>query len=598
MQPVIKINDNREKTCITENVMKLSPLRNSSSATTIEELIAEQLSHFNLDSSSEFGRTIAQVAQRIYECQGGVDDLWRITQQGIHKLEHKDRIALFNAKKFLSFQLAKVLDTLQNPFRKCYQSLNYSNATLSAKSAYSMFDNVAAIFSATPVITRTATYTYACAEWIADAFEGKELMLEIYSRLLNPTSIALANHIVDLEAGSYAQDYLAWNFNSGMAAIDATLSHVLGYKDVLITNRNIYGGAHQLIYDWYAKPSNLNIAVESFDGETEDNFLSCWHRVKEKYSDRLFGSNGKNKNTYLYLESPCNPHGYVLDVPAICKAAHQNGLRVILDATVGTPFLQNPLIQEDEMERPDFLIHSYTKDLSGNGTVIAGCVIGRNKNMFIPKGEPGWDQTMFWNVYYVKGAFLTADAAFAVMEGMRTLEMRMLNKCINTQILARFLDSHPMIQVNCNILSDHYNSALRQKLMFLGLPAPLFTIDMSELSKTVFQRLFDSLEPHFSHMISLGQTNTIISCPGLTTHSELSEQEQQQPQIYPKTIRFAVGNENPKDLITHFIEVSKLAVDEEIPGFSNDFLTEQEIDNLIKQTYSGIHSRYIEASLN
>src|SRR5437899_2451373 len=83
------------------------------------------------------------------------------------------------------------------------------------------------IFAAYPVITRTATYIYACAEWIQDAFQGKELLLEIYSRLLNPTSIALANHIVDLEAGPYARDYLAWNFNSGMAAIDAALSHLL-----------------------------------------------------------------------------------------------------------------------------------------------------------------------------------------------------------------------------------------------------------------------------------------------------------------------------------------------------------------------------------
>lgn len=91
-----------------------------------------------------------------------------------------------------------------------------------------MFDNVTAIFSANPVIARTATYIYACAEWIADAFEGKELLLEIYSRLLNPTAIALANYIVDLEAGPYAREYFAWNFNSGMAAIDAVLAHVLG----------------------------------------------------------------------------------------------------------------------------------------------------------------------------------------------------------------------------------------------------------------------------------------------------------------------------------------------------------------------------------
>jgi len=181
---------------------------------------------------------------------------------------------------------------------------------------------------------------------------------------------------------------------------------------------------------------------------------------------------------------------------------------------------------------------------------------------------------------------------------MRTLELRMLNKCINTWILASFLDSHPMIKVNCNVVSGHHNSGLRQKLMFLGLHAPLFTIDMSGLSKKVFQRLFDSLEPHFSHMISLGQTNTSISCPGLTTHSELTIEEQQQAQIYPNTIRFAVGNENPKDLIMHFVEVAKLTADEEIADFSKGFLSNRDVDELIKDTYTDIHSCYINACLH
>ena len=71
----------------------------------------------------------------------------------------------------------------------------------SARGPYPIFDNVTAIFSATPVITRTATYLYACVEWVEDAFKGKELLHEIYSRLLNPTSVSLANHIVDVEAG-------------------------------------------------------------------------------------------------------------------------------------------------------------------------------------------------------------------------------------------------------------------------------------------------------------------------------------------------------------------------------------------------------------
>lgn len=189
------------------------------------------------------------------------------------------------------------------------------------------------------------------------------MLLEIYSRLLNPTSIALANHIVDFEAGPYAGEYLAWNFNSGMATIDGALSHLLGCDDILITSRNIYGGAHQLIHDWFAKPSNLDIAVETFEGFTTEGLQRCWDLLQSKYKDRL----AAGRKIYVYLESPSNPHGDVLDVPELCATAHRLGMRVLLDATVGTPFLIRPLQRHDPVERPDFVIHSYTKDLSGAG---------------------------------------------------------------------------------------------------------------------------------------------------------------------------------------------------------------------------------------
>jgi O-acetylhomoserine (thiol)-lyase len=453
---------------------------------------------------------------------------------------------------------------------------------------------VAAIFSANPVITRTATYVYACAEWIEDAFQGKELLLEIYSRLLNPTSVSLANYIVDLEAGPYTADYFAWNFNSGMAAIDAVLSHVLGREDVLITSRNIYGGAHQLIHDWFAKPANLAIQVEMFDGYDAASFGKAWRRVSHKYEEQF----NAGRKAYVYLESPCNPQGYVLDVPGICKEAHRMGLRVMLDATVGTPFLSQPLRRADPAERPDFVIHSYTKDLSGTGSVIAGVVIGRNNDMFIPKGESAggrrWDETLFWNVYYVKGAFLNADAAYEVMQGMRTLHVRMLAKCINTEILARFLAAHPAVKVHCNVLADNENHALREKLLNCGLPAPLFTVDMSGVPRRAFQRFFDNLAPTFDHMISLGQSNTIVSCPALTTHSELPPAALREAGITPTTIRFAIGDEDPRDLVAHLIAAAKLAIDPEVPGFSEQFPSAAETEKLICECYVGAHRRYIE----
>ncbi len=574
---------------------RLSPRRNTTDAEDVDALVDEQLVHFGIDPNTKFGRKLAHIAGRLYPNQADLVQLWDITLEAMHSLEQADRIAQFNAMKFVSFQLAKLLDTLQNPFRRSYQALGASYTSQSAKGPYPVFDNVTAIFSATPVITRTATYIYACAEWIEDAFQGKELLLEIYSRLLNPTSITLANFVVDLEAGPYAAEYFALNFNSGMAAIDATLAHVLGRDDVLITGRNLYGGAHQLIHDWYAKQGNLEIAVESFDGHEVEDFLHCWRNAQKTYADRL----ADGRRAYVYLESPCNPHGYVLDVPGICKAAHQSGLRVILDATVGTPFLTQPLQRQDPTQRPDFVIHSYTKDLSGTGSVIAGVVIGRNEDMFVPKGQTtndvAWNDTMFWNVYYVKGAFLNADAAFEVIQGMRTLVVRMLAKCINTQIFVRFLAGHPQIKVHSHALPENRNSRLRQQLLYLGLPAPLFTIEIEDVPADAFHRFFDSLSPMFGHMISLGQSNTIVSCPALTTHSELDTKSLTESGIGPTTIRFAMGDEDPHDLISHFLGAARLAIEPLAPGFVDRFPAARETDELIRQCYLESHEKYIHA---
>ena len=575
---------------------RLSPRRNTTSATNVDELVAEQLGHFGINAQSPYGIMLGRIARRMYESQADLEGLWRLTLESIDGLDRSDRIGYFNAKKFLSFQLAKLLDTLQHSFRRSYQSLDYTYATQSAKGPYPVFDNVTAIFSATPVIARTATYIYACAEWIEDAFQGKELLLEIYSRLLNPTSVALANFIVDMEAGPYADEYFAWNFNSGMAAIDGALSHLLGRNDVLLTSRHLYGGAHQLIHDWYGKPGNLEIAVETFDGYDADDFVQCWQRASKKHAARL----AEGRKAYLYVESPCNPHGYVLDLPAMCREAHAAGLRVIVDATVGTPFLTQPLQQDDPAERPDFIIHSYTKDLTGTGSTIAGVVIGRNEDMFLPKGQTSangvtWNNTMFWNVYYVKGAFLSADGAYDVIQGMKTLTGRMLQKCINTQILARFFAAHPKINVHCGALKENENAALCQRLNFLGLPAPLFTIDLEGVPREAFQRFFDRLSPTFDHMISLGQSNTIVSCPALTTHSELSAAALAEGGILPTTIRLAVGDEDPKDLLAHFIAAARSAIEPEAPGFSESFLGPREIDVLVEECYVETHRKYVRS---
>ncbi|HVU18787.1 MAG TPA: PLP-dependent transferase [Candidatus Didemnitutus sp.] len=576
----------------------LSPRRKTTTAGSVPELALEQLAHFHVDPASPVGRPLLALAEKLYSAHGDVMELWEMTTRELSRLPRQDRVALFNAKKFLSFQLAKLLDTLQNPSRRTHQSLRYSNETLLAKGPFPIFDNVTAIFSATPVITRTATYLYACSEWIDDAFQGREFLHEIYSRLMNPTSISLANHIVDIEAGPMAGEYLAWNFNSGMAAIDAALSHLVGYQDIVLSSRNIYGGAYQLLHDWFGKRSNLDVGVAFFDGFAVADFDEALARAREQFADRL----ADGRRIYVYLESPCNPHGVFLDVPGICRSAHAAGLRVICDSTVGTPFLVQPLRQTDPAARPDFVIHSYTKDLTGHGTTTAGVVIGRNEDMFLPKGDVSpsgrsWQDTLFWNVYYVKGAFLDADKAFEVLTGMKTLELRLLRKCINTLVLARWLASNPLVGVHGPANPRDPSHATAARLSHLGLPAPLFTIDLekAEIPRAAFERFFDSLAPIFGHMVSLGQSNTLVLCPALTSHSELSAEALRDAGITATTIRISVGDEAPRELIGDFLEAVRTAIDPVIPGFSRRFMTAATIDAMVDEVYSDVHRRHAAA---
>jgi len=383
-----------------------------------------------------------------------------------------------------------------------------------------------------------------------------------------------------------------------MAAIDTLLGHLLGAGDVVIASRNVYGGTHQLLADYYGDSRRLGIALEWFDGMTEEDFAGCLAAVRERHADRL----SEGSNLFVFLESPCNPHGYVLDMPGICRLTHEAGGRAIHDSTVATPFLSRPLHRKDETERPDYVIHSYTKDLTGSGNATAGVVIGRNRDMFIPKGETfegkDWNETLFWDAYYIKGAFLDSDKAFEVISGIRTLELRMMRKCINTRILAEFLSRHPLIDVRCPAVESDPNHELAGELLAYGLPAPLFTISMEDAgaSREAFTRFFDSLSPMFNHQVSLGQSNTTILCPALTSHSELDEASLEDAGIRPTTIRIAVGDENPLELIGHFVSAARLALDPDVPGFSDLFASADAVGELARSVYLLAHRRYIDSS--
>ena len=205
--------------------------------------------------------------------------------------------------------------------------------------------------------------------------------------------------------------------------------------------------------------------------------------------------------------------------------------------------------------------------------------------------------TLFWNVFYVKGAFLDADKAFEVINGSKTLELRMLRKGVNTIVLARFLAAHPQLGVKCNALEKDENAALRGRLMRLGLPAPLFTIDFEScaLDRAVFTRFFDCLEPAFGHQVSLGQSNTVVLCPALTSHSEMNEKELQAAGIRKTTIRIAVGDEDVRQLIAHFIRACELVVEPVRPGFCSRFMAAPEVDQLHREVHLEANRRWVDS---
>ena len=200
-------------------------------------------------------------------------------------------------------------------------------------------------------------------------------------------------------------------------------------------------------------------------------------------------------------------------------------------------------------------------------------------------------------MFYIKGAFLDADKAYEVISGSRTLELRMLRKAISTLVLANVLARHPDIRVNCNALEGDPNAAIRERVLRCGFAAPLFTIDMEQagIDRETFTRFFDCLEPAFGHQVSLGQCNTVVLCPALTSHSEMSDDDLHDAGISRTTIRIALGDEDPRQLISHFVRTAELIIDPVRDGFSAQFPSPQEVDDLYRQAYLDVHTRWLDA---
>ncbi len=141
-----------------ERAREISPRRKSTSATSIDAMVGEQLAHFGIDPKSDFGKHLGSISSHVYHAHSDMKQMWATLSRELASLDRRDRAARFAAQKFLCFQLAKVMDTLVHPWRQTYQSVVDSQGSRLARGPYPVFDNLTALFSATPVITRTATY--------------------------------------------------------------------------------------------------------------------------------------------------------------------------------------------------------------------------------------------------------------------------------------------------------------------------------------------------------------------------------------------------------------------------------------------------------
>ena len=125
---------------------------------------------------------------------------------------------------------------------------------------------------------------------------------------------------------------------------------------------------------------------------------------------------------------------------------------------------------------------------------------------------------------------------------------------------------------------------------------PLFTINFeaAQVTRVPLERFFDSLAPMFGHMVSLGQSNTLVLCPALTSHSELSAEALKEAGITGTTIRIAIGDESPRELIGDFLAAAR-AIDDQIPGFSKKFMGGPELDPMVDEVYADVHRRHAAA---
>jgi O-acetylhomoserine (thiol)-lyase len=399
-------------------------------------------------------------------------------------------------------------------------------------------------------IYQTASYVFDSPEHAADLFALKQFG-NIYTRIMNPTQDAFERRVAALEGGVGA---LATA--SGQAAETLAILNIAGAGDEIVSSASLYGGTYNLFHYTFPK---IGIKVHFVDGRNPENFRSAINEHTKA----------------IYAETLGNPRLDTLDIQAVADIAHEHGLPLIVDNTVPTPYLVQPL-----KHGADIVVHSATKFIGGHGTSIGGVIVDGGKFDWAASGRfPGLVEPdpSYHGVRYVEavgplayiikarvqllrdlGPATTPFNSWLFLQGLETLPLRLERHSQNALRIAEFLQTHSAVSwVSYPGLESNPEHALAQKYFTHGYGAIVgFGIKGGlEAGKQLIRHI-----ELFSHLANIGDAKSLIIHPASTTHSQLTPEEQVETGVTPDFIRLSVGLETVEDLIEDLDQALKAAV--------------------------------------
>jgi O-acetylhomoserine (thiol)-lyase len=387
-------------------------------------------------------------------------------------------------------------------------------------------------------IYQTTSYVFDDTSHAAALF-GLEVPGNIYTRIGNPTTDVVEQRIAALEGG-----VAALFLSSGQAAETFAILNLAAAGDHIVSSPRLYGGTYNLFH--YTLPK-LGINV-SFVEDPDD--LASWHAASRPNTKAFFA------------ETISNPQIDILDIPGVSAVAHEHGVPLIVDNTVATPYLIQPIALG-----ADIVVHSATKYLGGHGAAIAGVIVDGGTFDWTQGRFPGFTtpDPSYHGVVYAElgppafalkarvqllrdlGSAASPFNAFLVAQGLETLSLRVERHVANAQRVAEYLDGHnDVLSVNYAGLPSSPWHELAKKLAPKGTGAVL----SFELAGGVDagQAFVNALKLH-SHVANIGDVRSLVIHPASTTHAQLSAAEQLSAGVSPGLVRLAVGIEGIDDIL-------------------------------------------------